>query len=131
MTGQSLHRTGIIGLTLSAAATYARRGIRVNCVAPGLTATPLTEAITSNAASREVSLAMNPMQRLGEPDDIASAVAWLLDPAQRWLTGQVIGVDGRRRRDHVAEPRAVERLPAAVADLMAQLTTLVGDRDEG
>jgi NAD(P)-dependent dehydrogenase (short-subunit alcohol dehydrogenase family) len=84
----------IIGLTLSAAASYAARGIRVNCVAPGLTETPLTARITGNETSRKASEAMHALGRIGRPEDIASAMAWLLDPQNNWVTGQVIGVDG-------------------------------------
>lgn len=87
-------KAGIIGLALSAAASYAARGIRVNCVAPGLTETPLTARITTNEASRKASEAMHALGRIGRPEDIASAIAWLLDPGNNWVTGQVIGVDG-------------------------------------
>ncbi len=87
-------KAGIIGLTLSAAASYAARGIRVNCVAPGLVATPLTARITGNEASLKASAAMHALGRIGTPEDVASAIAWLLDPANNWVTGQVIGVDG-------------------------------------
>jgi NAD(P)-dependent dehydrogenase (short-subunit alcohol dehydrogenase family) len=87
-------KAGIIGLTLSAAATSAAQGIRVNCVAPGLTETPLTERLTSNPASAKASTALHALGRLGRPDDVAAALEWLLDPAQGWITGQVIGVDG-------------------------------------
>jgi NAD(P)-dependent dehydrogenase (short-subunit alcohol dehydrogenase family) len=87
-------KAGVIGLTLSAAATYAPRGIRVNCVAPGLTATPLAARITSNEAARSASLAMHALGRLGEAGDVASAISWLLDPENSWVTGQVLGVDG-------------------------------------
>jgi len=86
-------KAGVIGLTLSAAATYASRGVRVNAVAPGLTSTPATERIV-NGPSGEASRAMHPLGRLGEPDDVASAIVWLLDASQSWVTGQVIGVDG-------------------------------------
>jgi len=85
---------GIIGLTLSAAATYARSGIRVNAVAPGLVRTELTAPLTANASSEEASLAMHALGRLGQPDDVASAIDWLLDPSTSWVTGQVVGVDG-------------------------------------
>jgi NAD(P)-dependent dehydrogenase (short-subunit alcohol dehydrogenase family) len=87
-------KAGIIGLTLAAAASYAARRIRVNCVAPGLTETPLTARITSNESSRSASQSMHALGRLGRPEDIASAMAWLLDPENDWVTGQVIGVDG-------------------------------------
>jgi NAD(P)-dependent dehydrogenase (short-subunit alcohol dehydrogenase family) len=85
---------GIIGLVLAASATYSRNNIRVNCVAPGLVRTPSTERITNNETSLKVSLAMHPLGRIGEPSDVASLMAWLLDPRQAWVTGQVFGVDG-------------------------------------
>ncbi|MBY0354184.1 MAG: SDR family oxidoreductase [Rickettsiales bacterium] len=87
-------KAGIVGLAQSAAATYANSNIRVNAVAPGLTLTPLTAALTASDASRKVSQAMHPLGRLGQPHHIASAVAWLLDPANDWTTGQVLAVDG-------------------------------------
>jgi NAD(P)-dependent dehydrogenase (short-subunit alcohol dehydrogenase family) len=86
-------KAGIVGLTYSAAATYAPRGIRVNAVAPGLVRSPGNERIWSGT-SGEASRAMHPLGRLGEPEDVASAIAWLLDPEQRWVSGQVLGVDG-------------------------------------
>jgi NAD(P)-dependent dehydrogenase (short-subunit alcohol dehydrogenase family) len=87
-------KAGIIGLTLAAAASYATRGIRVNCVAPGLVRTPLTARLTASEAMFKASLAMHPLGRVGEPGDVASAIAWLLDSQQAWITGQVIGIDG-------------------------------------
>lgn len=84
----------VTGLGLSAAATYLPRGLRVNMVAPGLTQTPLTERVTANDAARQASEDLHPMGRLGEPEDIASMIEWLLDPANTWVTGQVFGVDG-------------------------------------
>jgi 3-oxoacyl-[acyl-carrier protein] reductase len=87
-------KAGIIGLTLSAAATYARNGIRVNCVAPGLTKTPLTQGLTESEVLAKASAALHALGRIGEPDDVASALTWLLSPEQSWITGQVIGVDG-------------------------------------
>ena len=85
---------GIAGLTLSAAASYAPSGVRVNAVAPGLVQTKLTERLTSSERAEEASRAMHALGRLGEPEDVASAIAFLLDPANSWITGQVIGVDG-------------------------------------
>ena len=87
-------KAGIIGLTLSAAATYAPRNIRVNCVAPGLTATPLTARITANETAAKASMAMHPLGRLGTPEDVAAMMAFLLLPAAAWITGQTFGVDG-------------------------------------
>ena len=85
---------GVIGLTLSAAATYAPRNIRVNCVAPGLVDTPLAARITSNEAAMKASAAMHALGRIGRADDVASGIAWLLDPENNWVTGQILGIDG-------------------------------------
>jgi 3-oxoacyl-[acyl-carrier protein] reductase len=85
---------GVISLTLSAAASYAAKQIRVNCVAPGLVRTPLTARITGSAAAEQSSVAMHALGRLGEPGDVARAIAFLLDPHNSWITGQTLGVDG-------------------------------------
>jgi 3-oxoacyl-[acyl-carrier protein] reductase len=87
-------KAGVIGLTLSAAATYGPRGIRVNCVAPGLVRTPLTVRLTANDASLKASTAMHALGRIGEPEDVAAAIEWLLSSEQSWVTGQVLGIDG-------------------------------------
>ncbi|NUQ36114.1 MAG: SDR family oxidoreductase [Planctomycetaceae bacterium] len=87
-------KAGVVGLAQSAAATYARYNVRVNCVAPGLTRTPLTTTLTTNDASLKASTALHPLGRIGEPRDIASAIAWLLDPEQSWVTAQDLAVDG-------------------------------------
>lgn len=87
-------KAGIMGLTLSAAATYAPKRIRVNCVAPGLVRTPLTSRLTGSEASLKTSVSMHALGRIGEPDDVAAAIEWLLSPEQSWVTGQVLGIDG-------------------------------------
>ncbi len=87
-------KAGIEGLVRSAAATYAAAQIRVNAVAPGLIQTPLTRRVWENPKGAEASLAMHGLGRLGTASDIASAVQWLLDPAQSWMTAQVLTVDG-------------------------------------
>ena len=87
-------KAGVEGLALAAAASYARYGVRVNCVAPGLTRTELTKSLTQNETIAKMSAALHPLGRIGEPAEVASAIAWLLDREQSWLTGQVIGVDG-------------------------------------
>jgi NAD(P)-dependent dehydrogenase (short-subunit alcohol dehydrogenase family) len=87
-------KAGVEGLARSAAATYAARRIRVNCVAPGLVRSALTARITGNESALKASLAMHPLGRVGEPADVARALEFLLDPANDWITGQVLGVDG-------------------------------------
>jgi NAD(P)-dependent dehydrogenase (short-subunit alcohol dehydrogenase family) len=90
----SAAKAGIIGLTLSAAATYAPSRIRVNCVAPALVRTPMTSPITNSDLQLKASTAMHPLGRIGDPADVARAITWLLSPEQSWVTGQVLGVDG-------------------------------------
>lgn len=87
-------KAGIIGLTLSAASTYAGRGIRVNAVAPGLVKSHMTRELWETPAAESISTAMHALGRLGEPSDVAAVVEWLLQPTNDWLTGQVIGIDG-------------------------------------
>ena len=87
-------KAGIIGLVLSAAATYAKAKIRFNAVAPGLVRTPLTKGLVASELAEKASVGMHPLGRLGEPEDVARAILFLLDPAQAWITGQVLGVDG-------------------------------------
>jgi NAD(P)-dependent dehydrogenase (short-subunit alcohol dehydrogenase family) len=84
---------GVQALALSAAATYAPRKIRVNCVAPGLTLTGLARKNLSEQGLK-ISEQMHPLKRLGEADEVAASLEWFLDPAQGWVTGQVLGVDG-------------------------------------
>jgi len=90
----SAAKAGVEGLTRAAAATYAEAGIRVNAVAPGLVDTPMASSIIANDAARKYSEAMHPLGRLGKPEDVASAINWLLDLENSWVTGQVLGVDG-------------------------------------
>lgn len=87
-------KAGVIGLARSAAATYAGNNIRVNVVSPGLVRTELTRRIWENPASATASCQRHALGRLGEPEQIASLVSWLLDRENDWITGQVIGIDG-------------------------------------
>jgi NAD(P)-dependent dehydrogenase (short-subunit alcohol dehydrogenase family) len=91
----AMAKGAVEGLTRSLAAELAPK-IRVNCIAPSLTDTPLAAPITGNDKMREAIAALHPLQRIGSGDDIAGLAALLLSPAAGWITGQVIGVDGGR-----------------------------------
>ena len=84
----------MIGLARSAAATYAANNIRVNVVSPGLIRTEMTRRIWENATNATASARLHALGRLGEPEQVASLVSWLLDGENDWITGQVIGIDG-------------------------------------
>lgn len=87
-------KAGVAGLAESAAATYARYNIRVNCIAPGLVRTPLAAPLIRNEMSLKASAALHPLGRIGEPEEVASAIAWFLAAENSWVTGQVLAVDG-------------------------------------
>lgn len=93
-------KAGIDGLVRSAAATYASRKIRINSVAPGMTETPMSEPILSNDTSRKITERMHPLGRVGQPDEVSSAYAWLLSDDSAWVTGQTISVDGGLSKAH-------------------------------
>jgi 3-oxoacyl-[acyl-carrier protein] reductase len=85
-------KAGLIGLTKSLARELASRGITVNAVAPGLIETDMTGVLSDEV--RQAILGKVPLGKLGQPDDIASAVAYLASPEAQYITGQVLTVDG-------------------------------------
>ena len=87
-------KAGVSGLAPSAAATYASRGLRFNCVAPGMVRTSLTRSMTENELTLKGAEAMHPLGRIGTADEIASAIAFFLSSDQSWVTGEVLSVDG-------------------------------------
>lgn len=86
---------GVIGLTKSAAIDYAPQGIRANAICPGGTRTPMLANWIEADPSREKFLAAgHPLGRIGEPEEMAEAIAWLLSDAASFVTGAVLTVDG-------------------------------------
>jgi NAD(P)-dependent dehydrogenase (short-subunit alcohol dehydrogenase family) len=86
---------GVLGLTSSAALEYAPRGIRINAVCPGTIATPMvTDMIDKGELELAEAIANQPINRLGEPDEIAAAVLWLCSPGASFVIGVALPVDG-------------------------------------
>jgi len=82
-------KAGIIGATKSLAVELARRGITVNCVAPGIIETAMTEGLPRDEIARIV-----PMRRMGQPEEVAAMVAFLCADEASYVTRQVISVNG-------------------------------------
>lgn len=85
-------KAGLVGFTKSLAKEVGSRGITVNAVAPGFIETRLTDVLSDDL--KEGAKAQIPLGRLGQPEDVASAVAFLVSPGARYITGHVLSVDG-------------------------------------
>ncbi len=86
---------GVVGLTKTAALEYAKSGIRVNAVCPGLIQTPMVERITAEQPQLgEALVAAEPVGRTGKPEEIAESVVWLSSDAASFVTGHAMSVDG-------------------------------------
>ncbi|APW37449.1 2-deoxy-D-gluconate 3-dehydrogenase [Rhodoferax koreense] len=92
--GYAASKGGVAQLTKSLAIAYAADGIRVNAVAPGWIATPLTRALQDDPARAGPILARTPLGRWGTPDDVARAAVFLCTPAAAFMTGVILPVDG-------------------------------------
>jgi NAD(P)-dependent dehydrogenase (short-subunit alcohol dehydrogenase family) len=90
----SASKGGVAQLTKSLAIAYAQDGIRVNAIAPGWIATPLTQALQDDAARAKVILDRTPLGRWGKPEELTGAVAFLCSPAASFITGLVMPIDG-------------------------------------
>lgn len=85
---------GVVGLTRHAALKWARSGIRVNCVCPGVIETPMTNSVAANPQIKAIMENMTPMGRMGQPEEIAAAVMWLCSDLASFVTGHPLVVDG-------------------------------------
>lgn len=92
--GYSASKGGVSQLTKSLAIAYASDSIRVNAIAPGWVATPLTRALQDDPQRSAAILARTPLARWAQPEDIAGAAVFLCSPAARFITGTVLPVDG-------------------------------------
>jgi NAD(P)-dependent dehydrogenase (short-subunit alcohol dehydrogenase family) len=95
MAAYTASKHGLIGLTKAAAADYAKEGIRINAVAPGTVMTKLLRDGAASTPEGEARLkAVTPMGRIGEPEEIAGAIAWLCSDAASYITGATLMIDG-------------------------------------
>ncbi len=92
--GYSASKGGVAQLTKSLAIAWAPAGVRVNAVAPGWIATPLTRALQDDPARSAAVLARTPMGRWGRPEDVVGPTLFLCSPAAAFVTGVVLPVDG-------------------------------------
>lgn len=93
-TAQCASKHGVVGLTKAVALEYAKAGIRVNAVCPGMVRTPMLEALAGGSDKVDALGALEPVGHIGRPEDVASAVIWLCSDGAAFVTGHALAVDG-------------------------------------
>jgi NAD(P)-dependent dehydrogenase (short-subunit alcohol dehydrogenase family) len=99
----SAAKGAIVALTRNMALDYAARRIRVNCICPGFVKTPLISAILKDRDRTARLTALHPLGRLGEPEDIARALLFLVSADSSWMTGQALVIDGGFSAGHAVD----------------------------
>ncbi len=99
----STTKGAIVALTRNMAVDYAEAGIRVNCLCPGFTKTPLTQALFDDPERLAKLTALHPLGRLGRPEDIGHAVVFLASDESAWMTGQTLVIDGGFSAGHAVD----------------------------
>lgn len=94
VSGYIASKHGVVGMTKQFALAYARRGVRVNAVCPGYIDTPMIAGAVSVAESKAYLESLHPMARLGRPDEVAAAAAFLASDDASFITGTTLAVDG-------------------------------------
>ncbi len=102
---------GVVGLTRSGAVDYATRGIRVNCVCPGIVNTALSAPLQADPNMAAIFASMQPPNRFAEPEEIANAAVWLCSDEASFVNGHALAVDGGMTIE-------VMKLPKAITDIL-------------
>jgi NAD(P)-dependent dehydrogenase (short-subunit alcohol dehydrogenase family) len=93
-TSQCAAKHGVVGMTKAVALEFAKQNIRVNCVCPGLVRTPMLEALAGGAANVDSMGSMEPVGRLGRPEEVADTIVFLCSEGAGFITGHALPVDG-------------------------------------